>query len=61
MCWYTPDNEKQKQFKDLCVQLVELIKKLEKEGDGTPDCCTLSEAHQLIDHLYTPESCKENK
>lgn len=57
MCWYIPNDEKQKQFKDLCVQLVQLIKDLEREGD--PYCCTLKEAHQLIDHLYRPGACKE--
>lgn len=57
MCWYTPDKGDQKHFKDLCIQLVDLIRRLEREGD--PDCCTINEAHQLIDHLYRPDSCKE--
>lgn len=57
MCWYTPGNADQKHFKDLCVQLVDLIKRLEKDGD--PTSCTLNDAHKLLNHLYRPESCDE--
>jgi hypothetical protein len=58
MCWYTPDKGSQMHFKTICEQLVQFIKYLERQGD--PDCCTLKDAHELIDHLYDPSKCKEN-
>ena len=33
MCWYEPNDEEKKQFKDLCVKLVELIKQVGVESD----------------------------
>lgn len=59
MCWYTPSDHDQKEFKRLCTQLVDLIKELGKEGD--PTSCNIKDAHKLIDHLYNPKLCKENK
>jgi hypothetical protein len=59
ICWYTPNSEDQKKFKEHCERLVELIKEFEKNGD--PDCCTVNDAVRLIKHLYNPSSCEEKK
>jgi len=49
-CWYDPGKENQKIMKDLCVMLVDHLKKLSKNGD--PLGCEIQDAHKLIDHLY---------
>lgn len=57
MCRYTPHNSDKLKFKNLCVELVSLMKNL--RGRGDPDSCTLEDAHELIDHLYDPKKCTE--
>lgn len=59
ICAYTPSEGSKKHFKNLCGHLVEFIKHIER--DGVPDCCTLKQAHELIDHLYEPSDCEEKK
>jgi hypothetical protein len=59
MCWYTPNEEDKIHFKHICSQLVDYIKHLERHGD--PLCCTLKDAHELIDHLYDPSQCQESE
>lgn len=59
MCWYDPGDESRKLIKDLCQQLVDKIKELEKIGD--PIGCDLRSIKELIDHLYDPRMCKERK
>ena len=60
MCWYEPDEEEKKKFKNLCQQIVDLIKEVDRKGDAMGSC-TLTSAHELIDHLYNPSKCKEKE
>ena len=57
-CWYEPHETDKKEFKRLCCDLVKFIRDSEKIGD--PLGISLKHAKELLDHLYNPESCKEN-
>lgn len=59
MCWYEPSEESKKLIKDLCQQIVDEIKSLEKIGD--PIGISIKETKELLDHLYDPYSCTEKK
>lgn len=59
MCHYEPSEVEKKVFKELCKHLVQFIQSLEKAGDINK--CTIQDAHELIDHLYNPNLCKEKK
>lgn len=50
MCWYDPSEETKRYLKQRCVEIVDEIKRLEKEGD--PIDCRLSDMKTLLDHLY---------
>jgi len=56
MCYFTPEKEDQQKIKNLCKELVDMVKRLEKIGD--PIDCDIKSIHKLIDHLYTGE-CDE--
>lgn len=49
-CYYDPDDQDKKEFKNLCVALVNKIKELRKSGG--PSGCEITNAHTLLDHLY---------
>lgn len=57
-CWYDPPEESKKLIKDCCQKIVDEVKKLEKDGD--PAGWGIRSIHTLLDHLYRPQSCKEN-
>lgn len=59
MCWYHPDEASLKYIKHHCECVVNEIRALEKIGD--PIGISIESAKQLLDHLYNPQSCKENK
>ena len=56
MCWYDPPEESKKQIKDLCKQLIDIIKDLSKNGD--PLGCDLYSVQKLLDHMYY-DNCDE--
>lgn len=57
MCWYTPPEESKKLIKSLCQQLVDEVRRLEKEGD--PIGISIREVKELIDHLSDSSLCKK--
>lgn len=59
MCWYEPPEESKQLIKNLCRQLVDEIKKLEERGG--PIGLHFQDVKKLIDHLYDPSCCQENK
>lgn len=59
MCWYQPDEASHKLIKNCCEQIVQEIKRLERIGD--PIGISIKETKELLDHLYDPSLCKENK
>lgn len=59
MCWYDPPEEAKKLIKNLCQQLVDEIRKLERNGD--PIGISIREAKDLIDHLSDESLCKEKE
>lgn len=59
MCWYDPPEASKKRIKDLCQQLVDEVRFLEKDGD--PIGISIREVKQLIDHLSDRSLCKENE
>lgn len=56
-CWYNPPEASLRLIKGCCQQIVDEIKRLEKEGD--PNGVSLEKAQELLEHLYYPERCKE--
>lgn len=56
MCWYDPPEESKKLIKEACQQIVNEVKRLEREGD--PIDCRLHNVKELLDHLYTGK-CEE--
>ncbi len=56
-CWYDPPEESKKLIKNCCLQIVNEVKRLGKIGQ--PAGCELRDVHELLDHLYDPQSCKE--
>mgnify|MGYP006957731109 FL=1 len=59
MCYYEPSEESKKIVKESCMKIIEEIKECEKIGD--PLGLTLSDIHILLDHLYDPSKCKQEK
>ena len=59
MCWTDPPEASKRLIKNLCQQIVNEVKIMEKDGDLTS--FDIPHVHQLIDHLYRPESCTEKK
>lgn len=57
MCWYDPPEGSKRLIKNLCQQIVDEIKLLEKEGD--PVGISVRQTQELIAHLYNPYMCKE--
>ena len=57
-CWYEPSNESKRLIKNLCQQIVDEIRRLEKDGD--PIGISIDSTKELIDHLYNPRLCDEN-
>ena len=57
MCWYNPPEESKRLIKSLCQQIVDEIKRLEKEGD--PVGVSIEEAKKLLEHLYDTSRCEE--
>jgi hypothetical protein len=57
MCWYEPPEESKKLIKECCEKIISEIKYLDRRGDAYG--CTLKDIHTLLDHLYHPETCKE--
>ena len=51
MCWYQPSQEDLRKMKDICVNLVEMVKEANRIGD--PLGMRIEDVHKLIDHLYT--------
>lgn len=58
-CWYDPPEASKRLIKNCCQQIVEEVKRLQKEGD--PLGWELKNVHELLDHLYDPKACKENE
>lgn len=58
-CWYTPSDESKRLIKHYCEQLVNEIKRLEKDGD--PIGISIQNTKELLDHLYDPSLCKEKE
>lgn len=56
MCWYDPGEEPKRLIKSHCQQIVDEIKRLEKDGD--PIGVSLADAKKLLEHLYTG-TCNE--
>lgn len=59
MCWFDPPEESKRLIKNLCQQIVDEIKRLEKDGD--PIGVSVRQTQELIAHLYSPSTCKEAK
>jgi len=59
MCWYDPPEESKRMIKQYCQQIVDEIKRLERIGD--PLGVSIAHTKELLDHLYSPEICKERK
>lgn len=59
MCWFDPPEESKRMIKNYCVQIVEEIRRLEKQGD--PLGISIKSTKELLDHLYDPDSCEEKK
>lgn len=57
-CWYDPPEESKKLIKDCCQKIVDEIMRLQKDGD--PQGWEMKDIHELLDHLYNPNICKEN-
>lgn len=57
MCWYDPPEESKKVIKNLCQQLVEEVRRLERHGD--PIGVSIREVKILIDHLADKSLCGE--
>lgn len=57
-CWYDPPEASKRLLKQRCQEIVDEIRRLEKEGD--PIGISLREAKELLEHLYRPETCTEN-
>ena len=58
-CWFDPPEESKVLLKNLCKQIVDEIHRLREMGD--PLGCEIADIHKLLDHLYDPRSCNENK
>ena len=59
MCWYDPPEEAKKKIKNLCQQLVDEVRYLEREGD--PIGISIREIKILIDHLADSSLCTEKQ
>jgi hypothetical protein len=57
MCWFDPPESSKKIIKYHCVQIIDEIHRLQKEGD--PYGWELQDVHKLLDHLNNPKSCDE--
>ena len=55
-CWYDPPDESKRVLKKYCQQIVDEVKRLEKQGD--PIGCEMKDIHKLLDHLYRPSMCR---
>jgi hypothetical protein len=58
MCWYDPPEESKKVIKNLCQQLVDEVRQLERHGD--PIGISIREVKILIDHLADKSLCGES-
>lgn len=56
MCWYEPDEQIKKEFKNKCKDVVDVLHKVNKTGDALG--MQLQDALTLIEHLYTGK-CSE--
>ncbi len=59
MCWYDPPEESKKLVKYHCQEIVNELKRLNRDGD--PLGLQLADVKELLDHLWNPGKCKENK
>jgi hypothetical protein len=59
ICWFDPPEGSKRLIKNCCQQIVDEIKRLEREGD--PIGISIKETKELLDHLYKPEMCNENE
>ena len=59
MCWYDPPEHSKVLIKNLCEQIVNEVQRLERDGD--PLSCRMKDIHELLNHLYDPDACKEKK
>lgn len=59
MCWYEPSDESKKLVKHHCQEIVRELKRLHKEGD--PIGMDLEDIKKLLDHMWNPDMCEENK
>jgi hypothetical protein len=57
MCWFEPPEESKKMIKYHCQQIVDEIKRLDREGD--PIGLEIKDVKELLDHLYDPTKCEE--
>lgn len=58
-CWYDPGEGPKRLIKSHCQQIVDEIKRLEKEGD--PIGVSLKDAQKLLEHLYIGKCDEKEK
>jgi len=58
-CWYEPSEASKSLIKNHCQAIVDEVRRLMQIGD--PLGCEMKDVHELLDHLYDPERCKEKR